>query len=260
MKKILFSTIFIGFLLFGVSAGWFRVSHNQSAFSNSNLIAALSSELIKSLREQIVLILLKIKGLQGQLDELVQQEKSGLSATTATSSPVSQIEAVITPLSKFIVQDLNFKVDFPILQMKNYTDFLLLDFVVESKEAIAITRLRFKQTGTLADHLMDNIRLVDASSGIEVLLAKFGNPVDGFIELAMIPDENKINKGLVVPGRRYKVFSTIIVRYGALKPTISLSIENSSDVSAFDFNNLDRVADIPASIFPIGGPTLVVSI
>ena len=152
-----------------------------------------------------------------------------------------------------------FKIDFPTVNTGTYLDFTLFDFTVESKENVAITRLRFKQTGTLADYLVDNIRLVDATIGVEIPLAKLGSPVNGIIEFAMVPDKNKINNGLVVPGRHYKVLSTVTVSYGVLKPTVSLSIEKSSDISAFDSSNLDRAADIQTTKFPIDGPVLVIS-
>ena len=223
----------------------------------SPLTAILSESMRQNILSELTRILALIQELQRQLNELIQKENS---STAATTTDLIVNEAIPIPPPKLIANDLKFKIDFPIIQDKNYLDFVLFDFIIESKENMAITRLRFKQTGTLSDALIDNFRLVDASSGSEVLLAKFGNPVDGFIELVMALDANKINKGLIVPGRRYKVLSTITVSYGVLKPTVSLSIEKLSDISIFDFNNLDRVVDIPASIFPIGGPTYTISI
>ena len=177
-------------------------------------------------------------------------------ATVTVSLP-----AVPTPLPKLIVNDLKFNVDFPFLRNKNYSLFNLFDFIVESKENIAITRLRFKQTGTLDDGLIDNFRLVQVIGENETLLATFtGNPMNKFIEFNLVPNENKPNKGLVVSGGHYRVLTTITVSYGAIKPTVSLSIEKPADISVFDFNDLGRAADIPASIFPIGGPIYTISI
>ena len=239
-----------------VFLGWGLGSRDGIA-DRSPLTAVLSESMRQSILSELTRILALIQELQKQLKELIQKEKSSPAATTTETIAV---EAIPAPPPKLTVNDLKFNIDFYLPQYRNYLDFTLFDFTVESKENIAITRLRFKQTGTLSDALVDNFRLIDVTgNGIEVLLAKSGNPVNGFIELAMVPDKDKINKGLVVPGRRYKVLSTITVRYGVLKPTVSLSLEKSSDISVFDFNDLGRAADIPASIFPVSGPIFVVS-
>jgi hypothetical protein len=175
-------------------------------------------------------------------------------------APTVQIAEAPQPPPKLTVDDLNFKVDFPILQQRNYAVFPLFSFTVETKENIAITRLRFTQTGTLADVRIGDIDLFDAAGGSEILLAKVRKPTDGIMEFSLTPDDSKPNRGLVVPGRLYRIVAVITVDYGAVKPTVRLELKKASDISVFDFNNLDRPAEIPASIFSIIGPVYTISL
>lgn len=253
MKKTIFSLIVLTFLGLWFSLGWF----NPDALtvrrqSGPQLAAALSQDLIAKIQAQILEILKAIEGIQKQLTALVKETE-----VLAPAEPV--LAPAPAPLPALIASDLKFKIDFPAAGLRNYLEFPLLTFVPETKEKIAITKLQFTQVGTLRDLYLDNIRLYKVVGNSEVLLAKVIKPVNGVIEFNLTPDVSKLDQGLVVPDKEYRVMGEITLIYGVVRPTASLELKATSSISAFDANDLTRPAELPKGIFPIQGPIHTIS-
>ena len=130
--------------------------------------------------------------------------------------------------------------------LSSYGEKVLAEFRLSANEKIGINRIRFKNSGTFADAYIVGLKL--ANSATNEILAKVENPVSKYIEF-------KMDKGLAVSGNTYHVSAILLTpAYGAEKPYIRLDIAAASDVSAFDYNDLNRVADISkTNTFPIEG-------
>ena len=130
--------------------------------------------------------------------------------------------------------------------LSSYGEKVLTEFRLSANEKIGINRIRFKNSGTFADAHIVGLKLINSATN--EVLAKVDSPVSKYIEFTM-------DKVLAVSGDTYYVSGILLTPiYGAEKPYIRLDIISASDVSAFDFNDLNRVADISkTNTFPIEG-------
>src|SRR3989344_5223946 len=92
MKRIVFSLIVLLFLALWVNLSWFNPNSSALLRNNRSVqLATLSPALIKSIQEQIIILLAKIVELQKELDLLIIQEAPIVATTTvtliATTSP-----------------------------------------------------------------------------------------------------------------------------------------------------------------------------
>lgn len=139
-----------------------------------------------------------------------------------------------------------------------YGNKILNEIKFTADEKIGITKIKFKNTGTFLPTNLVNLQLINSKT--DKVVATVDTPVDNAIEFKMTPDATKPDNGLVVSGETYYIYAYIITpNIGELKPKIQLDIESISDISAFDYNDLTRVADIAANnVFPIVGPTITI--
>jgi len=178
-------------------------------------------------------------------------------ATVATTSPnipvaTTTVPAVPTP---FVVNSLRIETIYPSVTLSRYTAVVLDEFRVTAQDKVAITRLRFKNSGTLADATFGSLQLVNSANG--QVLATAADPVNQYFEFKLKPDPSKLNQGLVVSGGTYNILADLRTPNTTVIPTIRLDLASSSDISAFDFNDLNRVADISQSnVFPVQGPLI----
>ena len=147
-------------------------------------------------------------------------------------------------------------VTYPSLTLSRYTNVIFNELTLSADEKIAITKLRFKQNGSLPDGNLRSLNLVNYQT--QTALAIVDGPTNGIVEFIMTPDASKPDHGLVVSGGIYDVVGNIITpNVGAgNKPNIKLDLEASSSIVAFDYNNMTRVANLKAVSFPLTGPTI----
>ena len=175
--------------------------------------------------------------------------QTGTIATTTISVPV--VVAPVTPLAS----NLSILVDYPSRSTTARMDLTVNSLKFTANEPIAIKRLILTNTGTLADIYVANIRLFDPKTNR--VLATVNEPKNQTIEFVLTVDEEKTDKNLIVSGKSYDVIADIITpSRGAERPKLILDIVKASDVSAFDYNNLTRVANLKDSLFPVSGPVI----
>lgn len=198
-----------------------------------------------SLAEQIKTLQDLVASLQKQLAELQVQE--------AAVSPPAPVLALPNPFES----TLKIETTYSSLTLSSFGDKVLTAFKVSADEKIAITKIRFKNKGTYKNIYLVKFKLLENSDSGPVL-AEADISSDGIVEFKLIANDAKENKGLIVSGNSYYVRAYLTTySYGAEKPYIRLDIESASDVSAFDYNDLSRVADISkANTFPIRGPQI----
>lgn len=140
----------------------------------------------------------------------------------------------------------------------NYGNKILNEIKFIADEKIGITKIKFKNTGTFLQTYLVNLQLINSKT--DKVVATVDTLLDNAIEFKMTPDAAKPDNGLAVSGETYYVYAYIITpNIGELKPKIQLDIESVSDVSAFDYNDLTRVADITKNnTFPIVGPIITI--
>ena len=138
----------------------------------------------------------------------------------------------------------------------NSGDKILTEFKLKATEKIAVSKIRFTSVGTVQDNKLINLRLFNSQTN--EVLATVDDPVDRIIDFKMTPDSSKTDKGLMVSGKTYYVMAMLItLNVGDVKPHIKLDIASVSDISAFDYDDLTRVADISkTNVFPIEGPKI----
>ena len=208
--------------------------------------------------------------LQQQLDTLIRQlallqapstPTEPIAATTTptapavetpaatTTPPVVELPALPNPFDSTLV----ITSTFPSLTLSRYNDVVLNELTFATTEKIAVTKLSLTNSGTLPDANILNVQLVDRFGAV-IAKADIKNSVITFI---MVPDASKTDQGLAVSGKAYSIRADIITpNYGAIKPNIRLDIQAVSDVSAFDYNDLTRVATVASSTFPVIGPVI----
>ncbi|OGF73667.1 hypothetical protein A3J56_00175 [Candidatus Giovannonibacteria bacterium RIFCSPHIGHO2_02_FULL_46_20] len=141
--------------------------------------------------------------------------------------------------------------------ISSYLDSTLheFQFLAATDEKIAITKLRFAQSGTLLDANVANIRLINSRTGI--LLATVDTPKKGIVEFVLSANDSRADKGLMISGGTYYIVADIITpNYGVYPPTIRLDLLSKSDISAVDYNDLPRAASTTKISFPVEGPTI----
>jgi len=196
---------------------------------------------------------------------VVSTPSTPLIPKVATTTVITEL-VVITASTSVIIPvlpnpfDSTLKIE-GIFQSRTYSTYgnkILNEFKLTADEKIGITRIKFKNNGTFSDAYLANIQLINSKT--EKVVATVDTPVDKIIEFKMTWDSIKPDNGLVVSGETYYIYAYILTpNIGQLKPKIQLDIELASDISAFDYNDLTRVANVTKNnIFPIVGPTLTI--
>lgn len=200
--------------------------------------------------QQIAVLLQKVKELQDQLAAVKVAEEAAVVAAPAPA--VAPAPSLPNPF------DSTLKIGsiLPPMTLSSYGVKNIAEFRLSADEKIGITRIRFKNSGTFSDIYLISFKLINSAT--EAVLATADAPVSKYIEFKIVEDSTKTDKGLMVSGNTYYVSAILLTpSYGAEKPYIRLDIESASDISAFDYNDLTRVADISkTNIFPIQGPKI----
>lgn len=205
------------------------------------------------LEKQIAEMEKQLMDLQNQLvaaQNTEQQQQVSTTTPAATSTP----EVL---LSNPFNSTLKIESVYPSLTLSGYKDVVLNVVSLTTQEKIAVTKIRFTNTGTLRDDYLIGLKIVDHDTNI--VIASVSNVVQGVLEFVMTADNSKIDKGLMVSGKTYDIIGTILTPNAGegYKPYAQLDISSSTDVSAFDYNNLTRVAKITGNnTFPISGPKI----
>ncbi len=215
-----------------------------------------------NIQKTIDALMVQIQALQVQLAEARAKEE------VAKIPPVPAVPVVLPPLAS----SLRIVQIYPSISLSRYTNVALAELdlrVDDSAEKIVITRIKFKNSGTLNDMNFSVLRLIESGTKREVAkisvlaessLAVIGGISDGIIEFKMTTDATKIDNGLVVSGKTYAVEASLLTPNTTLVPTIKLDILSAADIDAFDANDLTRVAVITKNnVFPIEGPKITVS-
>ncbi|TSC96884.1 MAG: hypothetical protein Athens071426_384 [Parcubacteria group bacterium Athens0714_26] len=231
-------------------SGFFGVKSRETA--NQKISADPKAQLTKRIAD----LNKQLEALQIQLTTLLATQISQVTATTTTSVITTPIATTtLSTLPNPFNSALKIEQEYSSITLSRYTDVLLTEFKFSAVESIAITRLRLKNNGTLSDANLVSLRLVASKN--DTILATVDSPVNGIIDFKLTADLSKSDKGLMVSGNSYYVMATIITPNTLLKPKIRLDVESASDVSAFDYNDLNRVANITSNnSFPIVGPTI----
>ena len=142
--------------------------------------------------------------------------------------------------------------------INTYGNKILNEFKLIADGKIGITRIKFTNTGTFYDKDLVNIQLINSRT--DNVVAMVDTPIDKVIEFKMTPDATKPDNGLVVSGETYYIYAYILTpNIGELKPKIQIDIVLSSDIYAFDYNDLTRVANVTKNnVFPVVGPTITI--
>lgn len=199
-----------------------------------------------TIQEQIAALLKQIESLQAQL---TQQQLS------ETIIPEVVIPPITPSLPNPFVSTLKMKIDYPSVTLSRYSSVTLTEFTFLAQEKVAITRLKFKNGGTLGDVYFLNLEIVDPVN--DRIVATASTTKDSYIEFKMNPDTAGIDKGVMISGKTYSIRADLLTPTSAEKPTIRLDLMSASDIDVFDYNDLTRVASItPSMVFPVFGPTI----
>jgi peptidoglycan hydrolase-like protein with peptidoglycan-binding domain len=244
------------------AAGYFGPKSRAAA---NQILSPVSP--ITDLQAMINALLAQVEDLQRQLDAAKAREAAPV-VTVPPPPPVSPPPLVAT--SSPLASSLRINVVYPSITLGRYTNVTLNEIslnVDDPNEKIAITRIRFKNTGTLPDGNFSVVRLLESGSNREVArlnlktrgLAFIGNIKNGIIEFIMTKDASKIDNGLMVSGKTYSINADLVTPNTTEQPTVKLDILSASDIDAWDGNDLTRRADITKNnSFPILGPTITV--
>ena len=210
---------------------------------------------IRNLENQINELLALVKKLQAEASVTVEESLPANTATsTSTAATTTPALPVVEPAAPF-TSTLSITVDYPSLTTTARSNLTMNSLKFTADEPIAIKRLVLTNTGTLADVYIVNIRLIDSKTNIT--LATMDGPKNQVIEFVLAADEGKLDKGLIISGKTYDIVADIITpSRGAERPKLILDILKSSDISAFDYNDLKRVANLKVSMFPVTGPVM----
>ncbi|MDP3999645.1 MAG: peptidoglycan-binding domain-containing protein [bacterium] len=202
-----------------------------------------------TLEQQIAVLLQTVKELQDQLAQLQAAEQEAAPAPLPVVAPAPSLPSPF-------VSTLKIEPTLSPSTLSSYGLKTLAEFRLIADEKIGITKMRFKNSGTFTDNYTVGFKLINSATS--EVLATVESPVDKYIEFKMTEDSAKTDKGLAVSGNTYYISAILLTpSYGAEKPYIRLELELASDISAFDFNDLNRVADISATnVFPIQGPKI----
>lgn len=213
---------------------------------------------IRNLQSQINELLALVKKLQTETPvapEVPAAASSATSTNSAAAATTTPPAPSVTPLALPFASTLSIIVDYPSRTTTARSDLTLNSIRLTANEPVAIKRLMFTNSGTLADGYILNIRLFDPATNR--VLATVNEPKNQTIEFVLTADEGKTDKNLIVSGKTYDIVADIITpNRGAERPKLILDIAKASDVSAFDYNNLSRVANLKDSMFPVTGPVI----
>jgi hypothetical protein len=250
MKKIIFSLIVLLFLALWVNLGWFNPNNPALSRNSRNAqLAALSPALIKSIQEQIVILLAKIAELQKELNALILQETTAVATTTATTT----VTAVASPKAV----NWQWATTYPNITVSSGYQ-TLTEFKITADSKIAVKKLRFKNNGTLNASYLADIVLRDRAGYKFAQINSLSASDNNIIEFNLLTDESKPNKGLLVSGDNYYSVFAFIRSFssGSAVPTFRLDVESISDIEAVDFNDLSKPVELTGVSFPIQGPVI----
>ncbi len=210
---------------------------------------------------QIEILLLQVKELERQLVIAKEREALPLPAPAPAAPPI---------LPGIFQSSLKVEATLPNYSSSRYVDIPLNELrfsVADPDEDVAITRIRFTNTGTLADANFSEIKVTRVKDGLilawlryEDVLAMAANFKDKSMEIVFTADPSKSDKGLLRSGNTYNITGSIITPNTTLKPTIQLDVASSTDIDAYDYADLTRVADISKmNTFPITGPRITIN-
>lgn len=204
---------------------------------------------VLTIDQQISALLQTVKDLQDQLAKIKADEQA------VATVPASLPAVAPAPPSPF-VSTLKIESILAPTTLSSYGVKTIGEFRFTANEKIGITKIRLKNSGTFSDNYLVGFKLINSATN--EILATVESPVNKYIEFKMIEDSAKTDKGLAVSGNTYYVSAILLTpSYGAEKPYIRLEIESVSDISPFDYNDLNRAADISSTnVFPIQGPKI----
>ena len=190
-----------------------------------------------------------------------QAGKDKIEQPVTQPSPVEQ-PVVVTPSevvkpAEVIKSSLKILTTYPSSSLSKYIDVILHEFKFSDDtqgEKIAITKIRFKNIGTLAFGYMVNLQLLNSNTG--VVLASAQEKSGGVVEFVLTPNSSLPDQGLMVSGGLYSILAMLITPNTGVKSYIQFSIESAEDLTATDFNNLTRGATLSQNTFPIIGPRI----
>jgi len=215
------------------------------------------------------------QALQSQIDEILKQlaalqVTATVATTTTVAIPTASEPATTTPAVPEVVatstlemattttaltnpfdSTLQIKSTWADYTMTRFSAVVLGEFAFSADEKIAITKLRFTNAGTLSDDSIIGLRLLNSKTDSIISTAILENGVAIF---SMTSDTTKTDKGLVVSGGVYYLLADNILTstYG-IRKTAEYDIISESDISAFDYDNLLRVAKLKQITFPVIG-------
>ena len=215
------------------------------------------------------------QALQSQIDEILKQlaalqVTATVATTTTVAIPTASEPATTTPAVPEVVatstlemattttaltnpfdSTLQIKSTWADYTMTRFSAVVLGEFAFSADEKIAITKLRFTNAGTLSDDSIIGLRLLNSKTDSIISTAILENGVAIF---SMAPDTTKTDKGLVVSGETYYLLADNILAstYG-IRKTVEYDITSESDISAFNYDNLSRVAKLKQITFPVIG-------
>ena len=215
------------------------------------------------------------QALQSQIDEILKQlaalqVTATVATTTTVAIPTASEPATTTPAVPEVVatstlemattttaltnpfdSTLQIKSTYADYTMTRFSAVVLGEFIFSADEKIAITKLRFTNAGTLSDDSIIGLRLLNSKTDSIISTAILENGVAIF---SMTSDTTKTDKGLVVSGGVYYLLADNILTstYG-IRKTAEYDIISESDISAFDYDNLLRVAKLKQITFPVIG-------
>ncbi len=210
----------------------------------------------------------QIQALQAQIDALLKQLAILQSAGTvsapapalepATTTPAvpevvtSPPVATTTPaVSAHFESTLRISSTYPSYTLTRFSAVLLGEFQFSANEKMTITKVRFTNVGTLSDENIAGLQLINSRTGAVVATTTLDHGAATFI---MVPDAHKNDQGLIVSGGAYQlVADNILSPHPGVRYTIEFDIQSASDISAFDYNDLTRAANITQQVFPVAG-------
>ncbi len=198
-----------------------------------------------AIQNQITALLALVEKLQA---DLVQAQAAATAATSSQTVASSTTPAVFN-------SQLQLQIGYPSLTLSSYHNVIVHAFDVVAQNKTAITKLRFKQNGTLLNANIVNLRLIEVTTDTILATAEI---VDGTVEFQLNADANAMDKNLVVSGKSYKIIADIITpNTGGVKPYLRLDLETADAITAVDYDTLTRSAGLDASMtFPFQGPTI----
>ena len=218
-------------------------------FFNLTLAAVKKFQVANNINPPLGYIGPKTRGVINKVSTAVEQP--------IAVKPVEVLKPAEVKPAEVFKSNLKVIVTFPSSSLSKYTDVILHEFKFSDDtpgEKIAITKIRFKNAGTLVFGYMINLKLLNSNTG--VVLASTQEKNDGVLEFNLTPDSNLSGNGLMVSGGLYSIMATLLTPNTGVKPYVQLNIESLSDITAVDFNNLDRHATIDQNVFPIVGPRI----